>query len=58
MSEQKFTAGVILHKPQSDGSMKKAKFVISARPGIDWFSLGIALLIGVVFRYVHFNIPW
>jgi hypothetical protein len=36
----------------------KPEFVISMRPGIDWLSLGIALLIGVACRYVHFRIPW
>ena len=47
-----------LTKSQSDESIEKAEFVISVRPGIDWLSLGIALLIGVVFRYVHFRVPW
>jgi hypothetical protein len=43
---------------QIDESIEKPKFVISVRPGIDWLSLGIALLIGVVFRYVQFSVPW
>jgi hypothetical protein len=47
-----------LTKSQSDESIEKPEFVISLRPGIDWLSLGIALLIGVVFRYVHFHVPW
>jgi len=41
-----------------DKASGKPEFVISMRPGIDWFSLGTALLIGVVFRYVNLRIPW
>ena len=50
--------GVNLTKSQSNESREKTEFVISLRPGIDWLSLGIALVIGVVFRYVHFHVPW
>jgi len=37
---------------------KKPEFIISTRPGIDWMSLGLALAIGLVCRYVNIRIPW
>ena len=58
MRETATRARCDLTKSQSNESLEKPEFVISLRPGIDWLSLGIALLIGVVFRYVHFHVPW
>lgn len=28
------------------------------RPHLDWISLGIAMLLGLLARYVHLHIPW
>jgi hypothetical protein len=43
---------------RSGNGREKPELVISLRPGVDWLSLALAFLIGIVFHYANIRVPW